>query len=51
MQIDQYNTDKQNLDKKNRDVDKRISDTSGLVTTTVLDTKIKMSKKYRILLV
>ena len=39
--INQYNTDKQNLQKKNRDDDKQIPDTSGLVTTTVLNTKIR----------
>ena len=38
IHINQYNKDKQNLEKK--DVDKKIPDTSGLVTTTVLNTKI-----------
>ena len=38
--INQYNTDKQNLEKKVGDIDKKIPDTSGLVTTTVLNTKI-----------
>ena len=38
--LNQYNTDKQNLEKKNGYVDKQIADTSGLVTTTVLNTKI-----------
>ena len=35
-----YNTDKQNLGKRIGDVDKKLPDTSGLVTTTVLKTKI-----------
>ena len=40
IQINQYNTDKQILEKKNiGDVEKKILDTSGLVTTTVLNTK------------
>ena len=38
--ISQYNTDKQNLEKKVEDIDKKIPDKSGLVTTTVLNTKI-----------
>ena len=37
----QYSTDKKNLEKEIGDVDKKISHTSGLVTTTVLDTKIR----------
>ena len=36
----QYNTDKQNLEKKIGEIDTKIPDTSGLVTTTVLNTKI-----------
>ena len=43
IHINQYNTNKQNLEKKIGDVDKKTSDTSdtsGLVTTTVLSTKI-----------
>ena len=40
IHINQYNTGKQNLEKKIGDVDKKIPDTSGLVTTTVLNTKI-----------
>ena len=40
MQKNQYNTDKQNLEKKTGDVNKKFPDTSGLVTTTVLNTKI-----------
>ena len=39
IHINQYNTDKQNLDKKMEMLIK-IPDTSGLVTTTVLNTKI-----------
>ena len=38
--INQCKTDKQNLDKKIGDVDKKKLDTSGLVTTTVLNAKI-----------
>ena len=38
--INQYNTEKQNLKKKIGDTDKKIPDLSGLVTTTVLNTKI-----------
>ena len=41
VDINQYNTDKQNLEKKIEDVDKKISDTSGLVTTTVFNTKLQ----------
>ena len=37
--INQYKTDKQNLEKEIENVDKKIPDVSGLVTTTVLDTK------------
>ena len=37
IHINQCNTNKQNLEKKN--VDKKVPDTSGLVTTTVLNTK------------
>ena len=40
IHINQYNIDKQNLEKKTGDVDKKIPDTSGLVTITVLNTKI-----------
>ena len=38
--INQYNTDKQKLEKIIGDVDKKITDTNGLVTTTVFKTKI-----------
>ena len=38
--INQYNTDKQNLEKNVEDVNKKIPGTIGLVTTTVLNTKI-----------
>ena len=44
IHINQYNTDKQNLEKKNGDVDKT-QDASGLVTTTVLNTKISEVEK------
>ena len=40
IHINQYNTDKQILNKKIGDVDKKIPDTSRLVTTTVLNTNI-----------
>ena len=39
-QINQYSTDKQSSEKKIEDFHNRIPDTSGLVTTTVLDTKV-----------
>ena len=41
VHINQYNTDKQILERKNGDVDRKIPDTSGLETTTVLNTKIR----------
>ena len=37
--MNQYNTDKQYLEKKIVDVDKKKTDSSSLVTTTVLNTK------------
>ena len=40
ININQYSIDKQNLEKKIEDADKKIPDTSGLVATTVLNTKI-----------
>ena len=44
IQINQYNTDEQNLEKKIGDtryqVPEKIPDASGLVTTTVLNTKL-----------
>ena len=40
IDINQYNAGKQSLEKKIGDVDKKRPDSSGLVTTTVLDTKI-----------
>ena len=39
-QINQYSTDKQSSERKIEDFHNRIPDTSGLVTTTVLDTKV-----------
>ena len=39
--INQYNIDKQNLEKKIGHVDEKLPDVSGLVTTTVLNTKTK----------
>ena len=41
VHINQYNTGKQNLDNKLEMLIKKIRDTSGLVTTTVLNTKIR----------
>ena len=41
IQINQYNSYKQNLEKKIWEVEKKIVDVKGLVTTTVLNTKIK----------
>ena len=41
VQINRYNRDKQNLKKIIGNVAKKIPDISGLVTATVLDTKIK----------
>ena len=40
IHLNQYNTDKQNSEKKIGNVDKKIPDTSRLLTTTVLNTKI-----------
>ena len=40
IHINQYNTDKQNSQKTIGDADKKTPDTSGLVTTAVLNTKI-----------
>ena len=40
IHINQYNKDKQNLGKKVGGVDKKKTDMGGLVTTTVLNTKI-----------
>ena len=40
IHINQCNTDKQNLEKENGDFDKKILDMGGLVTATVLNTKI-----------
>ena len=40
IHLNQYNTDKQNSEKKIGHVDKKIPDTSRLLTTTVLNTKI-----------
>ena len=39
-QTNQYNADKQNLGEKNRDLENQISGISGLVTSSVLTTKI-----------
>ena len=40
IHINQHSTDKQNLEKEFPNVDKEIPDFSGLVTATVLNTKI-----------
>ena len=40
ININQYKTDKQNLEKKTEYVDIKILDASGLVNTTLLNTKI-----------
>ena len=46
IHINQYNTDNQKVEKKIGDVDKKkIPDTSGLVTTAVLNTKISEVEK------
>ena len=37
----QCNTDKENLQKNIGDIDEKVPDVSGLVTKTVLDTKLK----------
>ena len=39
IHINQYNTNKKIREKKNGDVDKKMRDSIGLVTTTVLNTK------------
>ena len=41
IQTKQYSTYKQNLEKKNGEVENKIPNTSGLVTITVLNTKIR----------
>ena len=48
IHINQCKTDKQNLEKNIGDIDQKIPDTGGLVTTTVLNTKISKFK-YKIL--
>ena len=40
IHINQYNTDKQNLEKKIGKVENKITDTNGLVTETVFNTKV-----------
>ena len=51
IHINQYNTDKQNLEKKIGDADQKIPDTSGLVTTTVLNTKVnEVENKFLIMI-
>ena len=48
ININQFNTDKQNSEEKIGNVDKKIPDTSGLVTTTILNTKLS-EVEYKIL--
>ena len=53
IHIYQFNTEKQNLEKKIDDVGKKIPDTSGLDTTTVLNKKtsalVKKNPKKQII--
>ena len=52
IRINHYNTDKHNLEKKFEDIDKKIPFVSGLVATTVLNTKLeKLKIKFLILVV
>ena len=52
IHINHYNTDKHNLEKKFEDIDKKIPYVSGLVATTVLNTKLeKLKIKFLILVV
>ena len=53
IHINHYNKDKQNLEKKLKmSIKKNFSDFSGLVTTTVPNTKIsKVKKKYQLLVI
>ena len=44
IHLSQYNTDKQNLKTKVGDFDRKIPHLSGLVTTALLNTKIKEVK-------
>ena len=48
IHINQFNTGKQNSEEKIGNVDKKNTDTSGLVTTTILNTKIS-EVEYKIL--
>ena len=51
IQINQQNTEKQYLEKNIEDVDKKKTDFSGAVTTTVLNTKIKEVENKVLILV
>ena len=53
IQANQYKRDKQSLEKKIGKVENKIPDVSGLVTTTVLNTKIgiNLRTQYQILVV
>ena len=50
--IDQYKTDKENLENTTEDVNKKITDTSGLVATIALNKKLlKLRTRDQILIV
>ena len=52
IHINQYDTGNYNLEKKNNDVDKKLPDGGSLVTTTVLNIKLKKYRtKYKIIVV
>ena len=52
IHIKQYNTDKENLGKKIEMLIKKKTDTSGLVSTTILNSKlVKLKTKYQVLVV
>ena len=46
-QINQYNTNEDSLEKKIEDVDKKLSVTSGLVTTVFLNTKTSRKQQQQ----
>ena len=47
IQINQYNTNGDSLEKKVEDVDQKLSVTSGLVTTGVLNTKTSRKQQQK----
>ena len=51
IHINQCNIDRRNLERQIGDVDKIIPDTSGLVTTAVLNTKISETENKKHILV